>query len=90
MVVCGGGGGGGGGVQATYRIASVPFVGSSFDMPGEGLEVLQGYPQLLAHTLGLALLVVLLHALQDAAHIPLKASTKQQISFIQHYVMHPA
>lgn len=84
-----GGGGAGRGAHATRTAASLTFVGSSFDVAGQGLEVAQGQPQLLADTLSLALLVILLHALQDAAHIPFKASTQQQVSFIQNYVMHP-
>ena len=87
---CKRGGGAGRGAHATRTAASLTFVGSSFDVAGQGLEVAQGQPQLLADTLSLALLVILLHALQDAAHIPFKASTQQQVSFIQNYVMHPA
>ena len=82
----GGAGVGGGGARsvqwATHAAASSTFISSSFDMAGQGLELPQGHPQLLADTLSLALLVVLLHAFQYAPHIPLKAPTQQQVCFV--------
>ena len=76
--------------SATHAAASSTLISSGFDMAGQGLEVPQGHPQLLADTLSLAFLVILLHALQYAPYIPLKAPTQQQVGFVQDYVMHPA
>ena len=65
------------------------FISGCLDMPREGLESLKGDTQFLAEALALALLVTQLHAVKDAANIPLKAPTQQQVCLIKDDMMHP-